>query len=57
MLMTYSRGRRINTGAWEALKFEVTTMVDGTACLGKSTLLQGLKDEGYAVVVGDYCED
>ncbi|EZG43553.1 hypothetical protein GNI_167180 [Gregarina niphandrodes] len=37
--------------------FAWTVAVDGTACVGKSTLLSRMKEEGFAVVVGDYAED
>ncbi|EZG42898.1 hypothetical protein GNI_210810 [Gregarina niphandrodes] len=37
--------------------FAWTVAVDGTACVGKSTLLSRMQEEGYTVVVGDYAED
>ncbi|EZG42930.1 AAA domain protein [Gregarina niphandrodes] len=38
-------------------EFGQTLILEGTACLGKTTVLQRLAGEGFSVVVGDYAED
>ncbi|EZG43045.1 hypothetical protein GNI_193230 [Gregarina niphandrodes] len=38
-------------------EFGQTLILERTACLGKTTVLQRLAEEGFSVIVGDYAED